>query len=257
MRPGTWDTAAPVNLIGGQDMTFFAGNLLKGNGGYTVWNATSSASYGTQVDGGGGTLPGGGTYAALVGSGRVGSAFQVDQFPGADIRGEDPGVRERVECELWRHVRRAEFCGQFVDGIEPDDCDAEHRGAAAVRDDYDGEPDCGDGGDAQRVAAGMRAARRNAASGSQGGTVFAYSGTGAMVRGGRSDVCRGYAGLPHGQRGDQYDRGDERDGAGIGCLPDAGDGSREPVLSGQSKPDGHDAGWNRELHGRHISGRPV
>jgi hypothetical protein len=31
-----------VNLIAGQDMTFFAGNLLKGNGGYTVWNASSS-----------------------------------------------------------------------------------------------------------------------------------------------------------------------------------------------------------------------
>ncbi len=62
---GTWDTAAPVNLIGGQNMTFFAGNLLKGNGGYTVWNAGSSASYGTQLDGGGGALPGGGTYTAL------------------------------------------------------------------------------------------------------------------------------------------------------------------------------------------------
>ena len=72
---GTWDTAAPVNLIGGQSMTFFAGNLLKGNGGYTVWNAVGSESYGTQLDGGGGTLPGGGAYAALVannaGTGRV------------------------------------------------------------------------------------------------------------------------------------------------------------------------------------------
>src|ERR1039458_3949750 len=82
---GTWETAAPVNLIGGQNMTFFAGNLLKGNGGYTVWNAGSSASYGTQLDGGGGTLPGGGAYAALVRSSSVGSALQVDQFPGADI----------------------------------------------------------------------------------------------------------------------------------------------------------------------------
>jgi hypothetical protein len=82
---GTWDTAAPVNLIGGQNMTFFAGNLLKGNGGYTVWNAGSSASYGTQLDSGGGMLPGGGAYAALAGSGKVGSAFQVDQFPGMDI----------------------------------------------------------------------------------------------------------------------------------------------------------------------------
>ena len=80
-----WDTAAPVNLIGGQDMTFFAGNLLKGNGGYTVWNAGNSASYGTQLDGGGGTLPGGGAYAALVRNSSIGSASQVDQFPGADM----------------------------------------------------------------------------------------------------------------------------------------------------------------------------
>ena len=63
---GNWDTAAPVNLIGGQNMTFFAGNLLKGNGGYTVWNAAASESYGTQFNGGGGFLPGGGTYGALV-----------------------------------------------------------------------------------------------------------------------------------------------------------------------------------------------
>jgi hypothetical protein len=82
---GTWDTAAPVNLIAGQNMAFFGGNLLKGNGGYTVWNAAGSQSYGTQLDGGGGTLPGGGTYAALVANNPVGSAYPVDQFPGADF----------------------------------------------------------------------------------------------------------------------------------------------------------------------------
>ncbi len=66
---GTWDTAAAVNLIGGQSMTLLGGNLLKGNGGYTVWNSAGSESYGTQLSGGGGTLPGGGTYAALISSG--------------------------------------------------------------------------------------------------------------------------------------------------------------------------------------------
>jgi hypothetical protein len=82
---GTWDTAAPVNLIGGQNMSLFAGNLLKGNGGYTVWNAAGSASYGTQLDGGGGLLPGGGSYAALIENSRPGTTLQVDQFPGADF----------------------------------------------------------------------------------------------------------------------------------------------------------------------------
>jgi hypothetical protein len=66
---GTWDTAAAVNLIGGQSITFLGGNLLKGNGGYTVWNSAGSESYGTQLSGGGGTLPGGGSYAALVSGG--------------------------------------------------------------------------------------------------------------------------------------------------------------------------------------------
>ena len=78
---GTWDTAAPVNLIGGQNMTFFAGNLLKGNGGYTVWNAGSSASYGTQVDGGGGTLPGGGAYAAWSATAEWDRLFRWISFP--------------------------------------------------------------------------------------------------------------------------------------------------------------------------------
>ena len=54
---GTWDAAAAVNLIGGQSMTLFGGNLLKGNGGYTVWNASGSESYGTQLNGGGGNNP--------------------------------------------------------------------------------------------------------------------------------------------------------------------------------------------------------
>ena len=82
---GTWNTAAAVNVISGQNQSFFAGNLLKGSGGYTVWNAAGSKSFGTQLNGGGGNLPGGGTYAGLVGSGPVGSARDVDQYPGADF----------------------------------------------------------------------------------------------------------------------------------------------------------------------------
>jgi hypothetical protein len=82
---GTWDPAAAVNLIGGQSMTFYGGNLLKGNGGYTVWNAAGSNSYGMQLNGGGGTLPGGGTYAAVVGNSPLETTYAVDQFPGADF----------------------------------------------------------------------------------------------------------------------------------------------------------------------------
>ncbi len=83
---GTWDTAAAVNLISGQDHAFFGGNLLKGNGGYTVWNATASQTHETQIGSGGGRLPSGsGTYPPLVLNSRLGSTYAVDQFPGADF----------------------------------------------------------------------------------------------------------------------------------------------------------------------------
>jgi len=63
---GTWVPAKPVNLLTGQNMSFVGGNLLKGVGGYSVWNAAGSRTEGTQV-GGGGTLPGATTgYPALV-----------------------------------------------------------------------------------------------------------------------------------------------------------------------------------------------
>lgn len=83
---GTWDTAAPVNLISGQGQTIIGGNLLKGNGGYTAWNATASHTDGAQLGGGGGRLPSGsGTYPALILNSALGSAYPVDQFPGADF----------------------------------------------------------------------------------------------------------------------------------------------------------------------------
>ncbi len=113
---GTWDTAAPVNLIGGQNMTFFAGNLLKGNGGYSVWNARSSASYGTQLDSGGGTLPGGGAYAAMAGSGKVGSAFQVDQFPGADIGAKIQACVNAVNASFGGTCDARNFTGSLTMG---------------------------------------------------------------------------------------------------------------------------------------------
>ena len=84
--PGTWDTAAPVNLVSGASQTILGGNLLKGSGGYTVWNAASSQTSGTQVGGGGGRLPSGsGTYPALVLNAALGSTYAVDQYPGADF----------------------------------------------------------------------------------------------------------------------------------------------------------------------------
>jgi len=179
---GTWDTAAPVNLIGGQDMTFFAGNLLKGNGGYTVWNATSSASYGTQMDGGGGTLLGGGTYSAMVGSGPVGSAFQVDQFPGTNIGAKLQACVNAVNATYGGTCDARNFTGNLT----WDENLTIATGNVAVL------LPCATITTANQivVAAGTRnvslrgCALRGGtqASGSVGGTALAYTGTGAMVQ---------------------------------------------------------------------------
>jgi len=179
---GSWDTAAPVNLIGGQDMTFFAGNLLKGSGGYTVWNATSSTSYGTQLDGGGGTLPGGGTYVAMVGSSRVGPTFVVDQFPGADIGAKIQACLNVVNSSYGGTCDARNFTGSLSMASNL----TISTGNTAVL------LPCAEIATANQIV--VTAGTRNvalrgcalrggtAASGSQGGTAFAYSGTGAMVQ---------------------------------------------------------------------------
>jgi hypothetical protein len=179
---GTWDTAAPVNLIGGQNMTFFAGNLLKGNGGYTVWNAGNSASYGTQLDGGGGTLPGGGSYAALAGSGRVGSAFQVDQFPGADIGAKIQACVNAVNASYGGTCDARNFTGNLTMGSNL----TISAGNVAIL------LPCATITTANQIV--VTAGARNVsfrgcalrggtqASGSTGGTALAYTGSSAMVQ---------------------------------------------------------------------------
>jgi hypothetical protein len=179
---GTWDTAAAVNLIGGQNMAFFAGNLLKGQGGYTVWNAASSGSYGTQVDGGGGTKPGGGSYAALVASTSVGSAFQVDQFPGADFGAKVQACLGAVSATYGGTCDARNFTGSLSMGSNL----TISKGNATIL------LPCATITTANQIV--VTAGTRNvalrgcalrggsAASGSQGGTAFAYSGAGAMVQ---------------------------------------------------------------------------
>jgi hypothetical protein len=179
---GTWDTAAPVNLIGGQNMSFFAGNLLKGNGGYTVWNAAGSQSYGTQLDGGGGTLPGGGSYAALVASGGLGSAYPVDQFPGVDFGARLQACLNTVSALYGGTCDARNFTGNVSMGSNL----TISTGNTTV------DLPCATIATANQVI--VTAGTRNVAlrgcalrggstaSGNQGGTVFQYSGAGAMVQ---------------------------------------------------------------------------
>ena len=179
---GTWDTAAPVNLIGGQDMTFYAGNLLKGMGGYTVWNATGSGIFGTQLDGGGGNLPGGGTYSALVANSRLGTTLQVDEFPGADFGAKVQACVNAVSAQYGGDCDARNFTGTLAMGsnvtISTPNTTVQLPCATIAT------------ANQMIVTAGTRnvtlrgCSLRGAstASGSQGGTVFLYSGAGAMVQ---------------------------------------------------------------------------
>jgi pectate lyase-like protein len=178
----TWDAAAPVNLISGQDMTFFAGNLLKGNGGYTVWNAADSQSNGTQLDGGGGNLPGGGTYTALVANNSIGTALPVDQFPGVDFGAKVQACLSVVSLTYGGTCDARNFTGSLSMGSN---LTISTSNTAVLL-------PCATIATASQVivSAGTRnvslrgCALRggSSANGSEGGTAFEYSGAGAMVQ---------------------------------------------------------------------------
>jgi hypothetical protein len=106
VNAGTWDTAAPVNLIGGQNMTFFAGNLLKGNGGYTVWNAAARRATERSWMAAAGTCRAEGSYAALVANSPLGTAYQVDQFPGADFGAKLQACLNAVSATMAERATR-------------------------------------------------------------------------------------------------------------------------------------------------------
>jgi hypothetical protein len=179
---GMWDTAAPVNLIGGQNMTFFAGNLLKGSGGYTVWNAMSSASYGTQLDGGGGLLPGGGTYPALIGSSRDGSAYDVDQFPGADFGAKLQACVNAVSAIYGGTCDARNFTGSLSMGSNVTILTANTAVLLPCATITTTNQIVVTAGARNVSLRGCAMRGGSAVNGSQGGTAFAYSGTGAMVQ---------------------------------------------------------------------------
>jgi hypothetical protein len=179
---GSWDTAAPVNLIGGQNTTVLAGNLLKGNGGYTVWNAASSFASGTQLGGGGGNLPGGGTYPAVVATSSLGSAIQVEQLPGADFGAKLQSCLGMLSAAFGGTCDARNFTGALSMGSNLTITTANATVLLP----------CATISTANQIV--VTAGTRNVSlrgcalrgggpvSGSQGGTAFAYSGAGAMVQ---------------------------------------------------------------------------
>src|SRR5208283_5364042 len=100
-----------------------------------------------------------------------------------------------IERELWRYVRRAEFCRDTVDRIEPDDIDGECCRAVALRDNFDGQPGDCDGGNEERDPARLRLARSQHSQREPGRNGLPVLGSGCDGAGGRPDLCRGYDGL--------------------------------------------------------------
>ena len=180
--PGNWDTAAPVNLIGGQNMTFFAGSMLRGHGGYTVWNATGAQSYGTQVNGGGGNLPGGGSYPAFIANNSVGSTLQVDQFPGANFGAKLQACVNAVNTNFGGICDARNFTGSQTVSANLTISTPNTTvllPCATITTTNQVIVTAGTRNVALRGCA-MRGG--STASGSQGGTAFAFSGAGAVIQ---------------------------------------------------------------------------
>jgi hypothetical protein len=179
---GTWDTAAAVNLIGGENMTFFAGNLLKGNGGYTVWNAAGSQSYGTQLDGGGGTMPGGGSYTALVLNNKLGSTYQVAQYPGVDLGAKLQACLGTLSSSYGGACDARNFTGTQSMGSNLTISTANATVLLHCATISTANQIIVTAGTRNVTLRGCALRGASTASGSQGGTVFLYSGTGAMIQ---------------------------------------------------------------------------
>jgi len=179
---GSWDTAAPVNLIGGQNMTFFAGNLLKGNGGYTVWNAANSQNNGTGLGGGGGNLPGGGTYAALVANSSLGSALPVDQFAGADFGAKLQACLGALSTTYGGTCDARDFSGNQSMGSNVTVSTANSTVLLPCATIATSNQIVISAGSRNVSLRGCALRGGSTASGSEGGTAFLYSGAGAMVQ---------------------------------------------------------------------------
>jgi len=178
---GSWDTAAAVNLIAGQNMTFLGGNLLKGNGGYTVWNAVGSQTVGTQF-GGGGTFPGGGSYASQVINAGLGTAYPVDQFPGADFGAKLQACLGSVSATYGGTCDARNFTGTLSMGSNLTIATGNTTVLLPCATITTSHQVIVTAGTRNVSLHGCALRGGSAASGSQGGTAFQYSGTGAMVQ---------------------------------------------------------------------------
>jgi len=103
---------------------------------------------------------------------------------------------------------------------------------------FDGQPNHCNGGNEEYIAARLRIARNEHRKREPGGTVFLYSGTAAMVQVGDPTYAADTQGFSLGQCGDQYNLSEQRKRTRAGGLSHAGDGSRKPLLLGNSNQTG-------------------
>ncbi len=89
---GTWMKASPVNLVTGTSMVFAGGNLNRGNGGYSVWNAAASRTVGMGMGGGGTQVASATAYPALVVGAGAETASVANGFTGSANRFEQLGL---------------------------------------------------------------------------------------------------------------------------------------------------------------------
>ena len=115
---GTWVPARAVNLVSGTNMTFLGGNLLKGAGGYSVWNAAGSRSVGTQLGGGGTLTASSTTYPALVLGAGVETGAVANGYTGSANRFEGLGLASPQDTGLGNTLVQGSASGYGVVGVE-------------------------------------------------------------------------------------------------------------------------------------------
>ncbi len=94
---GTWMTSKPVNLISGQKMIALGGSLLIGNGGYTVWNAASSETHETAIQGGGTLVASTTPYPALLIGPSAELSGAANGYSGSSNRFQQLGLSSPAE----------------------------------------------------------------------------------------------------------------------------------------------------------------
>ena len=158
----------------------------------------------------------------------------------------------RSERYLWRGLRRTQLYRKLVNELEPDDIDGERDNSIAMRDYLNRKSDYCDGGDAERDAARVRAARGSAASGSQGGTVFAYSGTGTLLQIGDPTYAIDTQGFHLDDVVINTTSATSATAQGLAAYRTQEMDLESLYFLGQREPNGHDSGWDGKLHRRNI-----